>query len=87
MDLDFRLSKSWKENRSLSIFPDIRYAFARNQLMWRINASYKFNGMKQKEIYLRTGMASKDIGNGGGINPLLNTASTLMFERKLPEAL
>jgi hypothetical protein len=78
--LDFRLSKSWKDNRSLSLFPDIRYAFARNRLMWKINASYKYNGMKQKEIFLRTGMASRDIGNGGGINPLLNTASTLMFE-------
>ena len=25
-----------------------------------------------KEIFLRTGMTSKDIGNGGGINPFLN---------------
>jgi hypothetical protein len=79
--LDFRISKSWKNNKSLSIFPDIRYAFSRKELMWRINTIYKFNGMKQKEIFLRTGMSSKDIGNGGGINPLLNTPLTLLFEQ------
>ena len=77
---DFRFSKSWKGNKSLSLFPDIRWAFSRKQLMWRINASYKFNSIKQRELYLRTGMTSKDIGNGGGINPLLNTVTTLMFE-------
>ena len=53
---DFRFSKSWKQNKSLSVFPDVRWAFSRKQLMWRINASYKFNGMKQREIFLRTGM-------------------------------
>ena len=37
--------------------------------------------MKQREIFLRTGMTSKDIGNGGGINPFLNSISTLMFEQ------
>jgi hypothetical protein len=77
---DFRFSKTWKENKSLTVIPDIRYAFSRNQLMWRINAAYKFNGMKHREIFLRTGMTSKDVGNGGGINVFLNTASTLMFE-------
>ena len=49
--------------------------------MWRINATYRFNGMKQREIFLRTGMTSKDIGNGGGINPFLNTFTTLMLEQ------
>jgi hypothetical protein len=77
---DFRFSKSWKKNKSLTVYPDVKWAFSRKQLMWRINASYRFNGMKQREIFLRTGMTSKDIGNGGGINPLLNNISSLMFE-------
>jgi hypothetical protein len=80
--IDFRFSKSWKENnKSLTVFPDIRWAFSRKKLMWRINASYIFNGMKQRELFLRTGMTSKDIGNGGGINPLLNSISTLLLEQ------
>jgi hypothetical protein len=78
---DFRLSKSWKQNRSLSVFPDVRWAFSRKELMCRINASYKFNGMKQREIFLRTGMTSQDIGNGGGINPFLNSVTTLLLEQ------
>jgi hypothetical protein len=79
--LDFRFSKSWKENKSLGVYPDVMYAFSRKELMWRINASYRFNGMKQSEIFLRTGMTSKDIGNGGGINQFLNSVSTLLFEK------
>ncbi len=78
---DFRFSKTWKQNKSLTVFPDIKWAFSRKQLMWRINATYKFNGMKQNEIFLRTGMTSKDIGNGGGINTLLNSITTLMVEK------
>jgi hypothetical protein len=78
---DFRISKSWKDNKSLSVAPDILWAFSRKQLMWRVNARYKFNGMKQNELFLRTGMTSKDIGNGGGINPLLNSLATLLLEQ------
>jgi hypothetical protein len=78
---DFRFSKSWKQNKSLTVYPEIRWAFSRQQLMWGINAAYKFNGMKQMEVFLRTGMGSKDIGNGGGINPFLNSITTLMFEQ------
>ncbi len=79
--MDFRISKSWKKNNSLSFFPDVRWAFSRKQVMWRINASYKFDGMKQREIFIRTGMTSKDIGNGGSINPLLNTLFTLFLNQ------
>ena len=79
--IDFRFSKTWKQNKSLSVFPDVSWAFSRQALMWRVNASYKFNAMKQSEIYLRTGMTSKDIGNGGGINPFLNSLTTLLLEQ------
>jgi hypothetical protein len=79
--LDFRISKSWKEQKSLTVVPDIRYAFSRKQIMWRINANYKFNGMKQSQVFIRTGITSKDIGNGGGINIFLNTLTTLMLEQ------
>ncbi|MBK7712217.1 MAG: carboxypeptidase-like regulatory domain-containing protein [Bacteroidales bacterium] len=79
--LDFRFSRSFKQKRSLTVNPDIKYAFSRQQLMWRINANYQFSKVKQMELFLRMGMTSKDIGNGGGINPFLNTVTTLMFER------
>ncbi|MCX6321989.1 MAG: DUF5686 and carboxypeptidase regulatory-like domain-containing protein [Bacteroidia bacterium] len=79
--LDFRFSKSWKNSKSLSIFPDIRYAFSREQLMWRVNANYKFNGLKQMQLFIRTGITSKDISNGGSINTLLNSMATLFLKK------
>jgi hypothetical protein len=77
---NFRLSKTWKDKGSLGIYPDVRWAFSRQNLLWRVNTSYKFGGMKPKEVFLRTGMTSKDIGTGGGINPLLNSITSLFFE-------
>ena len=50
------------------------------KIMWRVNANYKFNGMKHRQIFLRIGMTSKDINNGGGINPFLNTVTTLFLK-------
>ena len=79
--LNFRLAKAMKGWNSLSIYPDFRWAFSRKQFMWRVNGTYSFNGIKQRQIYLRTGMYSKDIGTGGGINTLLNSISSLFIEK------
>ncbi|MCX6326266.1 MAG: DUF5686 family protein [Bacteroidia bacterium] len=79
--LNFRFSKSWKNNKSISISPDIWWTFSREQLIWRVNANYKFNGLKQSQLFIRTGITSKDIGNGGAINNFLNTATTLLQKK------
>jgi hypothetical protein len=78
---NFRFSKLWKGNRSLILTPDIRYAFNREQLMWRISGSYRFDGLKQKLFFFRSGMTSKDISNGGSINLLLNSESALFLKK------
>ncbi len=83
--LDFRLSKTWKDKKSLGIYPDVRWAFSRQQLMWRLNANYRFGGAKQKEVFIRSGMSSRDIGTGGGIDPLLNTVTSLFFKLNYPK--
>jgi hypothetical protein len=79
--VDFSFSKSWKNHRSLGVSPDIRWAFSREQLIWRVNANYRFNGIKQRQIYFRTGIVSKDIANGGSINTFLNSATTLLLKK------
>jgi len=79
--IDFRFSKNWENRNSLSFYPDIRWAFSREQVMWRINANYSFNSMKQMRLYIRTGITSKDINNGGGINTFLNTFTTLFLKK------
>jgi hypothetical protein len=79
--IDFRFSKSWKNSKAFSLFPDFRYAFSREELMWRVTANYRLNGLKQRQIFLRTGITSRDMSNGGSINLLLNTEASLFFRR------
>ncbi len=77
----FRLNKKLKNNRSLALYPDIRYAFSREKVMWRANANYRTGGMRPTQLFIRSGMTSKDIGTGGGINPLINTMASLLVKR------
>lgn len=78
---DFRINKQFRKNRSLALYPDVRYAFSREMVMWRLNTNYSTGGFHPKQIFIRTGMTSRDIGSGGGINPFLNSISSLLFRK------
>ncbi len=78
--VSFRVSKKWKNNNTLSFYPDFRWAFSRERLIWSINGNYMIGGMKRKMLSFRAGMTSKDINNNGGINPLLNSVTTLFLK-------
>jgi hypothetical protein len=78
--IDFGYSKNWKK-QSLRIDPEVKWAFSRQELIWRINSFYKFNSGKFRQIYLRTGQASADFNTGGGINLFLNTSMSLLVRR------
>jgi hypothetical protein len=79
--LDFTLSKSWKKTgNSFSFVPDIRWAFSREKLIWGINSEYSFDKMKHQQIFGRAGVTSKDINNGGGINPFINSIYSLLLK-------
>lgn len=79
--IDFRINKKLKDQRSLALYPDIRYAFSRKKVMWRLNANYSTGGMKPKQFSIRAGITTMDIGTGGGINPLINSISSLLMEK------
>jgi len=79
--LNFIISKSWKNTNSFNFIPDFRWAFSRKQLMWGINTSYRFDKIKHSQFFIRAGSKSKDINNGGGINPFIN-ALTSLFQKK-----
>jgi len=79
--LDFRINKQLRHSRSISIYPDFRYAFSREKLMWRVNASYSAQGMNPSQVYFRIGSTSTDLGKNGGINPLINSFTSLLMER------
>jgi len=76
---DFRLTKTWKNSNSFTLYPEIRWAFSREKLMWRINSNLSFDRMKNRQIFLRSGITSNDISTGGSINSFLNTVTTLFF--------
>lgn len=87
--LDFRLSKGWKNKTSFTMAPEVKWAFSRKEIMTRINGTYSFNRMKQQQVFFRTGITSKDVSNGGSINPMINSITSLFFENnylKLYEA-
>jgi hypothetical protein len=79
--IDFSISKRWKNNTSLSFYPDIRYAFSREQLLWRLNGNFSYDRVRQKQFFFRAGMTSRDIGTGGSINSFLNSVTSLFFEK------
>ncbi len=79
--IDFRMNKQFSNNNSFSVYPDFRWAFSRKSFMWRINGNYRFNRMKQSQISFRAGIASKDFNSTGGINPFLNSITSLFMER------
>jgi hypothetical protein len=79
--IDFRINKTLKDKKSIAFYPDVRYAFSRERIMWRVNANYSIEGMKPKQFSIRTGMTSRDIGTGGGISPLINSVTSLFMEK------
>ena len=79
--VNFSFSKSWKNSNAFSISPEIQWAFSRDQLMWRLNSNYRFNGMKQQQVFMRAGMISKDIGTGGSINTFINSLTSLLLKK------
>lgn len=78
--VDFRLGKDWK-NRSLYIGPEIKWAFSRQDLIWKINSFYTFQTRRYNQIYARAGQASVDFNTGGGINLFLNMNFSLFLRK------
>jgi hypothetical protein len=79
--IDFGLSKSWKNGNSISIDPDFKWGFSRESFMWRVNTQLRFNREKQSQVYLRLGETSRDLNSFGGMNPMLNSLTSLFLEK------
>jgi hypothetical protein len=77
---DLRISKWWKNRTALTVAPEARWAFSLEKLMWKMNGTYSFNFMKQRQLFFRSGNTSLDISDGGSINPFLNSITTLFFK-------
>lgn len=78
---DFRFSKDFRNKWNFSLYPDIRYAFSREKVLWGANANLSSGGMKANRIFIQSGRTSKDLCSGGGINSLLNSATSLLLKK------
>ena len=79
--IDFRLSKTWDNKNSLSLYPDFKWAFSRQSFNWIVNGQFRFDRMHQSQVYFRTGITGKDINNNGGVNTFINSVTSLFMKR------
>ena len=64
--------------RRFSLAPSFKYAFSREKLMWSVAASLMYDPMKSGSIFLRAGSYSDEF-SASGVNPVINTVSSLFF--------
>ena len=77
---ELRLSGKFRNSGNLLIVPWFRYAFAAQQLNWKVNAQYRFDPMTQSYGYLKVGVTTRDFNNSGGIDPFLNSVTSLFLK-------
>lgn len=63
-----------------TLAPSVRYAFSRHRLMWNITANYLYDPMHAGNIFLRAGRQSDEF-SPSGVNPFVNTVSSLFFRQ------
>lgn len=77
--LDFRLNKAINRGATFSVYPEARYTFSREKLMWRINSDLAYGSMNRNRVYIRSGVISRDISSATGISPFLNSMTSLLL--------
>ncbi|MGE5418939.1 MAG: DUF5686 family protein, partial [Chloroflexota bacterium] len=78
--MNFGFTKDWN-NHDLYINPQLKYAFGREKLIWRVNSGYTLNRITGSRLYARAGQASVDFNTGGGINLFLNMSFSLFLRK------
>ncbi|HLN54679.1 MAG TPA: DUF5686 and carboxypeptidase regulatory-like domain-containing protein [Bacteroidales bacterium] len=78
--MDFGFSKDWKKH-NLYINPQVKWAFSREKLIWRVNSGYVLDRNKGSRLYAHAGQASVDFNTGGGINLFLNMSFSLFLRK------
>ena len=77
--------KNLKENRYISVRPDVRYGFANETFTASLNTSMLYNAAKRASVSLGFGSEIADLNNYGTMGLLSNTINTLLFERNYPK--
>ncbi len=72
-------SKTGEKGR-LTVDPTVKYSFSREKLMWAVSANNLYNPINAGSFFARAGSYSTDF-SPVGINPFLNTVSSLFFRK------
>ncbi|MFZ2287622.1 MAG: DUF5686 and carboxypeptidase regulatory-like domain-containing protein [Bacteroidales bacterium] len=74
------LSMKTGEAGRFTLAPSARIAFSRNQLMWNVTANLLYDPMRAGNLFVRAGHQSDEF-SPSGVNPLVNTVSSLFFRQ------
>ncbi len=72
------LSAKAGEQGRFTVAPSVKYAFSRHSLMWNVSANLMYDPYRAGNVYLRAGSRSDEFSQSG-VNPLVNTVSSLFF--------
>lgn len=75
-----KFSSKTGDNGRLTVDPSVKYAFSREKLMWTVAVNNLYNPMTAGSFFARAGSYSTDF-SPVGINPFLNTVSSLFFRK------
>jgi hypothetical protein len=76
------LSVKTGEAGRFTLAPSASYAFSRRMLMWNVTANLLYDPLRAGNIYLRAGHQSDEY-SPSGVNPLVNTVSSLFFRQNM----
>jgi hypothetical protein len=63
-----------------TLSPSAKYSFSRNSTMWNVSANIFYDPLHLANIYLRAGSQSDEFSTSG-VNPMINTVSSLFFRQ------
>ncbi len=72
------LSVKTGEAGRFTLAPSARYAFGRERMIWNVSANLLYDPMRAGNIIVRAGKQSDEFSSSG-VNPLVNTVSSLFF--------
>jgi len=79
-DAPFSYSKSDTLGHYFEMTSNLTYAFSREHLDYTIGSNYRYNGMKRAWIGFEAGSKSIDFNEDSGINPMLNSITSLYYK-------
>jgi hypothetical protein len=75
------LSLQPDSNHELKLAPSAAYAFNRKTLLATITGSYFYSPLRRGELFLQAGSTSSDFNANSGINPYINSLTSLFFRK------